>query len=304
MLQGNKTLEDTGAVGHPLAKARVMNVLPLQDREVVFDGTNVEVSGTASWAVLGNDTINLTTDAEHRIGVESMEFDKTDGAANTKNAGVARTAGLELDASRFLLDGVVSVGIQVSSLADVAKVHLRLGTDSTDYQSWSWNDAELVAGAWNDLHARIDAGVVNGNGWNPASIKYAAFFVEFDAETDALADILVDYVMITQDAPGGALLNGVNLSSVTAATNGAAVDASRTDEVTVYVEVSGNTGAVTVNIEHSPDGSAWYPLDSKTYTATNTKDDWSYHSHFPWMRTTTTVHANATVKTTITGKVG
>lgn len=97
-------------------------------------------------------------------------------------------------------------------------------------------------------------------------------------------------------------LNKANLSAVTAATTGEAVDVRSCEKKTVYVEVSGNTGAVTVTIEHSPDGTKWYPLDAKTYTAVNTKDDWSYSSHFPYIRTRTSNHANATVTTTITGR--
>ena len=100
----------------------------------------------------------------------------------------------------------------------------------------------------------------------------------------------------------GTMLAIVNLSSVVAATNGAAVQTGHFPKKTVFIEVTGNTGAVTVNIEGSPDGTTWYDVDSQTYTATNAKDSYSYHqSHFPYMRTTTTTQSNSTVKTTITG---
>ncbi len=309
MLQGQTAKRRSGAVGHPYGKARVMNVSEIEDRELIVDGRldkDIDIDGpvahgTALWTLLGNDTLNLVQDADHRIGPASLEFDKVNGAANTKNAGMSRTdAGLDL--SRFLPSGAILMGIQMSSLADVASVTLRLGSNSSDYMQWTWNDADMVAGVWNDLLAFIDEGTVAGNGWDAANVDYVEFFVTFGAETDALADILVDYIMAVPRPPKGVLYNGVSLASVTTATDGAAVRTSRLEKKMTYVEVTGNTGAVTVTIEHSPDGSAWYELDAKTYTASNEKDSWSYDNHFPFMRITTSTHANATVKGTITGR--
>lgn len=97
-------------------------------------------------------------------------------------------------------------------------------------------------------------------------------------------------------------LNKVNLDGVTAATVGVAVDTRFVEKKTVFVQVSANTGAVTVTIQHSPDKLVWYDLDAKTYTASNENDDWSYASHSSFMRVKTTTHANATVKATITGR--
>ena len=97
-------------------------------------------------------------------------------------------------------------------------------------------------------------------------------------------------------------LKKVNLASVTVATDGEGVDTRHLEKKTVYVVVSSNTGAVKVTIQHSPDNSAWFDLDSKTYTAVNREDSWSYSSHFSYMRTRTSTHANATVKTTIVGR--
>jgi hypothetical protein len=97
-------------------------------------------------------------------------------------------------------------------------------------------------------------------------------------------------------------LNKVNLNSVTAATVGETVDTRFVEKKTVYVEVSGNTGAVTVTIQHSPDKTKWYDLVAKTYTASNEDDDWTYTTQLSYMRTKTSTHANATVKTTIIGR--
>ena len=93
-----------------------------------------------------------------------------------------------------------------------------------------------------------------------------------------------------------------NLSAVTTATNGDAVDTRWYDKKTIFINVSVNTGAVTVNIEASPDKSTWFAVVSKTYTSAIGTDIYAYVSYFPYMRTTTTTQSNSTVKTTITGR--
>ena len=98
------------------------------------------------------------------------------------------------------------------------------------------------------------------------------------------------------------LYNSTNLSSVTSATNGSAEDVGLMQDKTVFVNVSVNSGAVTVNIEASHDGTTWFNLDSKTYTAVTGTDIFSYNSFFKFVRTTTTTQSNSTVTTTITGR--
>lgn len=92
-----------------------------------------------------------------------------------------------------------------------------------------------------------------------------------------------------------------NLDAVTSATNGSSLGIRDFTQVTVYINVSVNTGAVTVNIEASHDGSSWFELDSKTYTAETGKDIFPFSSHFPFIRTTTTTQSNSTVTTNIVG---
>ena len=96
-----------------------------------------------------------------------------------------------------------------------------------------------------------------------------------------------------------------NLEAVTSAEDGAAVDMGWYKMLSVFIEVSGNTGAVTVKIESSPTGEyagEEVLLDEKTYTAENDKDQFSYQDHFPFLRTTTTDQTNSTVTTVITGR--
>ncbi len=99
----------------------------------------------------------------------------------------------------------------------------------------------------------------------------------------------------------GLYLNRVNLDGVTSATNGEGVNTTRLKDKSILVNVSVNTGAVTVTIQQSKDNNTWYDLDAKTYTATTGKDVFSFAEHFPYMRTITTSQTNSTVTTTITG---
>lgn len=96
-------------------------------------------------------------------------------------------------------------------------------------------------------------------------------------------------------------VTSTNLDGVTTATNGSALGMRDFNRISVFVNVSVCTGAVTVNIEASHDGSTWFAVADKTYSATTGTDIFSYSSHFPFMRTTTTSHSNSTVTTEITG---
>lgn len=96
-------------------------------------------------------------------------------------------------------------------------------------------------------------------------------------------------------------VTSTNLSAVTSATNGSALGTRDFKQISFFVNVSVNTGAVTVNLEASHDGSTWFNLRSETYTATTGKDVYSYSSHFPFVRATTSTQSNSTVTVDITG---
>ncbi len=96
-------------------------------------------------------------------------------------------------------------------------------------------------------------------------------------------------------------VTSTNLDGVTSATNGPSLGTRDFTYKSIFINVSVNTGAVTVNIEASHNGYTWFAVSSKTYTATIGKDIYSYSSHFPFMRTTTTTQSNSTVTTEIAG---
>ena len=98
------------------------------------------------------------------------------------------------------------------------------------------------------------------------------------------------------------LINKKNLDAVTSDTDGLAINTTRYKEKTVFTIVSGNTGAVTVKIQGSADGTNWTELDSTTYTATNTTADFNVNDYMPKMRTITDTQSSSTVSTIITGR--
>lgn len=98
------------------------------------------------------------------------------------------------------------------------------------------------------------------------------------------------------------LKDGASLEAATSATEGTGFETQWFKTKSVFVAVSGNTGAVTIKIQASFDNSNWYDLTEKTYSATNATDIFSYSSFYPFMRVISETHTNATVTATITGR--
>lgn len=153
-----------------------------------------ECEATTGWTVLGNDTINLATTVNHVFGQNALEFDKVNGAANTKIAGIQKTLTSMNLIPYHVGGGHLLMSIYLSSLTGIDYIFLRLGTDSSNYNEWQVDSDNLVEG-WN-LCACISAHpeTVQGNGWNDVAVTYVAAGAAFDAETDTLADIAMDRI--------------------------------------------------------------------------------------------------------------
>ena len=98
-----------------------------------------------------------------------------------------------------------------------------------------------------------------------------------------------------------------NLSAVTTATDGDSIDVDVYSSVSAYIEVTGNSGAVTVTIESSPTGTFGgeeVTLDAKTYTATNGADKFTYANGDSgrFIRATTTTQSSSTVSVIFTAR--
>ena len=153
-----------------------------------------ECGATAGWTVLGNDTTSLATTVNHIFGTVALEFDKVNGAANTKLAGIQKTL-TSIDLTPYHKGGGFFLSkYYVSSIADVDYLFLRLGTNSSNYNEWQVSVDNLAVG-WNSIRfpmASPDS--IVGNGWNSAAVTYIAVGVAFGVETDTLADIAVDHI--------------------------------------------------------------------------------------------------------------
>lgn len=87
-----------------------------------------------------------------------------------------------------------------------------------------------------------------------------------------------------------------NLDGVTTATTGSKIDCRWYKRVAWYLTSASNTGAVTFTIQASIDGTNWFDVQTKTYTATNGSVvyHYGYNSYYPYMRCKTSTQSNST----------
>lgn len=151
---------------------------------------------STNWTALGNDTTNLADSSVRILGKYSLEFDKADGTDNSTIAGAYRTISLDVDTEGAQLHDKLQWTIYLSALTNVANCFVKLGTDATNNNQYLVADTSLRTG-WTLCTAVLgEPYAVNGTGWNPNDIKYMQVGVTFDAETDDLADIKVDSVVL------------------------------------------------------------------------------------------------------------
>jgi len=171
----------------------VRNVVAIAPR--VYDWTSL-FNATTGWTVLGTDTVNLTTDLSHVLGTKSLEFDKTDGVANTKLAAVYRAVVWNL-AGVKAEDRIVG-NFFIPNKVDVDYAFVRLGTSVGAMNEWRYQDTSMIDASWNRLNVAVGDFTQTGAGIDWSSVLYFSVGVAFDAETDALADIYWNSVGIEQ----------------------------------------------------------------------------------------------------------
>lgn len=154
-----------------------------------------EMNSVDGWTVLGNDTINLATTTNHVFNTLALEFDKVDGAANTIFAGIQKTI-TAIDLSPYGKgSGFFLMSAYLSSLADVAYIFLRLGTDNGNYNEWRVNIDDIFNVGWNGLRMSIfSPSEIVGNGWNSNAVTWVSVGVAFNDEADELPDIAFDHL--------------------------------------------------------------------------------------------------------------
>lgn len=178
--------------GIVLSSGAVPHRASVKDAETIGDFTAI-----TDWTVFGNDTVNLAVASSHILGTKSIEFDKVDGAANQKYAGCYATIP-SVDLSRFIASAQLQTAIYISNTVDVDYAFIRLGTDASNYNEWRIADASITGAVWDPLAVLLSACelTVTGVGWDMSAVTYVAIGVMFDLETDALADIRFDHLLI------------------------------------------------------------------------------------------------------------
>lgn len=151
------------------------------------------------WSVLGNDTTNLDWTPISLSRQHGIQFDKADGAANTKLAGASRAVSVNLADYCEPHDTIVWPMI-ASALTNVAYAFCRVGTDASNYTEFRYADSSMTAGRWNLCKSKIGEGYVTGNGGNLSAVTYVAVGLAFDAEGDTLTDIIAGSVYIADTA--------------------------------------------------------------------------------------------------------
>lgn len=170
------------------------------------------------YTAISNDTTGLANSTNHVAGAGALTFNKVDGSDNTVYGGVYRTFTAINLSEIFEAGGFVGMGIYLPSLSNVVNVFLRIGTDTSHYNCWTWPVADLTAATWLNLRKAAmspDYSRNAGNGWNPAAIAYVAFGVEFSSASNTLSGIICDHVHIVGGRVTSSDINAAISSSVT-----------------------------------------------------------------------------------------
>jgi hypothetical protein len=161
------------------------------------DGGGADTQTLTKAVPVMHDTSYLQTDVRHVLGPSSIKFSKLDGPANSKFAGFSMN-GIDYDLTRFIASALINARFYVPTKTNIVAVFVAFGTDKDNHNLWTLAEAGITAGVWQKLSVPMgDTQVtVVGKGWDQKSVKYAAFYVEFNAENITKADMLLDHVSI------------------------------------------------------------------------------------------------------------
>jgi hypothetical protein len=177
----------------------VLSLTPLNEVRTrdqrAFDIQSCNVA--TDWTALNNDTDTIADSVKHVFGTGAVSFNKANGAANTVFACIQDTIPATCLSEVFEAGGFVGMGMYIPSLTNVVSAFLRLGTDASHYQQFTWPVASLIAATW--LNLRTSASTPDyanclGNGWDPSAITYVAVGVQFNSESATLTGIVVDHI--------------------------------------------------------------------------------------------------------------
>lgn len=149
---------------------------------------------------LNNDCGNVEIATPSVLSSGSLNFDKLNGAGNTIYAIVYGTPKFQSDLLAYPAFGPTAKiywSINIPDLTNVANSFVRLGTSASNYVEWRFADTSHTAARFTLANANLAEGYPTGTG-NLRTVTYMQIGVTFDAETNALANILVDGVWIEE----------------------------------------------------------------------------------------------------------
>jgi hypothetical protein len=182
--------------------------MPIPNPSKAISGYGITVldnmDSVSPYTALGDETANLAVSDNRVEGAKAIEFDKVNATETTKIAGADRAIA-SVDLSSYPLWSILVWHVYLSSLSDVDKVLIRIGTDASNYLQYEIEDTHLEGG-WNLCAKKLGEPAESaGTGCDFSAVAYLAVGVEFDAENDTLADIAFDEISVV-GAPAGSLV--------------------------------------------------------------------------------------------------
>lgn len=161
--------------------------------------TLIDEGTLANYTVMNVATENLGIEAGGWCGKSVVTFDKvTDGAILFAGAYKILT-----DKTAIVVHGAnphtqkVCWELNVSATTNIASAFLRLGTDASNYNTWTVADTTLTVGG---CTCKVVSGTCTrtGTGCDWSRIKYIAFGVTFDGSTNTLANMQVEKIEVIE----------------------------------------------------------------------------------------------------------
>ena len=155
------------------------------------------MESATGWSALSTDTTTVAISTASARGTNCVSFAKVNGAANTIFGGISRTIDVNnMDDHHFYPNAIIAWHLSVTATTNIAYSFLRLGSTAANYAEWRYDDSSLTAGKFTLCAARLGDCYVGGTGCDFDNMDYMAVGCAFDAETDALAAILVDHIYL------------------------------------------------------------------------------------------------------------
>lgn len=150
---------------------------------------------SSAWTANSNETTTIAAATGAPLGGACISFAKVNASATTAYGLIYKSS---LDLSFFDVSLTDKLVWQVNAdITDVAKSALRLGTDSSNYCEWQYDDSSMTTAVWNACTATVgEPASVTGTGCDFENIGYVGIGLLFDSEASTLATIKVSQIEI------------------------------------------------------------------------------------------------------------